>query len=1265
MFQSAFLPLLCLCLGFGSAAGATTRNSSDANAPVASSVVPANSNRYFAATFLTVSEAESVGGFPIVADGSVASIHHDDADAAVVGIAARALRDDIERVTGVVPTLSPAAPAAGSTPILIGTLGRSSLIDALAASGKINVSAIQGQWESYLATVVADPFPGVAQALVIAGADRRGTAFGVFALSEAMGVSPWYFWGDVPTARKAAVHVAAGAHVQPSPAVKYRGIFLNDEDWGLQPWAAKTFEPELGNIGPKTYATLYELLLRLHANVFWPAMHEFPVVTTPFYLVPGNQEMADAYAIVVSTSHHEPMLTNSHEYNEGVLGPYNYWTNRSSIYNFWEQRVTQTAGYENIYTMGMRGRTDAGMLAPAGTTDAQKAQKIQDEIIPDQRKMITDRVNPDATKVPQIFIPYKETLVQYQSGLQLPDDITILWPDDNHGYIRQLSNPTERARAGGSGVYYHLSYWGAPRSYLWFCTTPPGMTRSEMMKAWDFEARRMWLVNVGDLKPHEIGAEFFLRMARDPEAFRDFDQHAYLAEWAARNFGPVRAEAIASILEDYYRLNIAVRPEHLDRSSSGFDFVGAGGQGDTAQVRLDQFAALVATADGLYAQLSADLKPAFYELVLFPLRTSYLVNKKVLLAERSRLWATQGRAATAALVAEAQAARIAHQGELGFYNLVNAGGKWNYMMNPMEVSALPAWARETQSPFLLPIFGGYTAPAAAGLGVVVEGSATPLADGASGLLPTFNRAVDRSAFIDVFNTGLAAFSWVATTSEPWIVLSQSAGTTDARLRVSIDWTRAPRGHAIPGSVTLQGAGATRVVQLKVFNPLGLDVATLPAAVERNGLVVIEAENYLARQDGAGGTGWRRAPKATVSGDGMTILPVTAAGVDPAALGADTPSLTYEFHAFSRGAVLLTIKCLPTHRITSAHAGLRYAVSLNGGTPQIVNLHANEYTAAWNTNVLRAYSVGVSQHAIAASGRQTLKIQMIDPGVVLDQIAVQISPGAYEAEQLSFTTVGAYHPFDEATASGGAALALDATAVGQSITFALQDFSAGVFDLVIRAKKGPGRGIAQLSVANSASGPFTAVGGPMDFYASALTYANFAPVRLAFPSVGTKYLKLEVVGKNASASDYWIVLDRFEFFTVPLAAGPLQTWREAYFGTPDNLESAADAADPDDDGIPNLLEYALGSGPTENNPPRWSHSTADRHLTLTFPWLKDPTDITYQVLVGDRLDDMRDIWTSATAAYPGGANDFVPMTVTDPVSFDARSARFIKLKISSN
>jgi len=1207
---------------------------------------------FAAAPFLPVSDTNAAGTLPLMAEGLSTPIYYSGNDATVVGIAASALRDDVQRVTGIAPLLSTNTPA-GSNAIFIGTIGKSALIDGLIAAGKISIGTIQGQWEAYLAIVVTNPVAGVGRALVIAGSDRRGTAFGVFGLSEAIGVSPWYWYGDVPVIQRAALYVGAGNYTESSPGVKYRGIFLNDEDWGLNPWSEQTFDPT-GQTGPTTYARIFELLLRLHANYIWPAMHN---VTKAFYTVPGNREVAENYAIVVGTSHHEPMLRNTSEYNTTTLGAYNYWVNRTNIYDFWEQRVIETATNEDIYTVGMRGLGDDAMIVPTGTTTQQKADELQNFIIPDQRQMIHDHVNANPALVPQVFVPYKEALTLYQTGMQLPDDITLAWPDDNHGYIRELSSAAERARSGGSGVYYHLSYWGPPTSYLWLLTTPPAMTCEEMMKAWDYQARRLWIVNIGDLKPGEIGMEFFLRLARNPEAYRNFDQHAYLAQWAARNFGVSNAEAIATLLDEYYRLNIIVRPEQLNFTTSGFNFTG---NGDEAQQRLDQFATLTISANALYARLPANLKPAFYEMILYPIRGADLQNQKVLLAERSRLWAAQGRAATAGLALAAQAAQNAILSETACYNQTNAGGKWNRTMTVTTTG-------EAKAPYIMPTVGSYSAPAGAGLGIAVEGSASVLGTNA-GVLPTFNPAANQSYFIDVFNTGTSAYFWTAQSSVSWAKLSQTNGSSDARLWVSIDWTNVPRGYAVPGTIIIQSATTTNTVSVKVLYPSSLNLAALPPAVENNGLVTIEAENFTSRQDGTNNMGWRKLTQACASGDGMTIQPITASAVDPSAIS-NAPSLTYQFYAFSTGAAVVQVACLPTHKITSDQMGCRYAISLNGDTPQIVDINADEFSAAWNINVLRAMANGTSYHAINNPGIQTLKVWMIDPGVVLDKLTVKINSGVFEAENLNFTASTAYHTFSEAGLSGDGAVSLDASSAGQFITFNLPGLTAGIYDLSVRVKGLNTRGIAQMSMGDSLNGPFANLGSPLDFYTSSPAYTNLVTLRVTNATSGPKYLRFMVTGKNVSSSGYTVVLDSFTF--VPSVANnsvsALQDWRMAYFGQTDNAGIAADAADPDHDGIPNLIEYATGSYPTVTNGALLAVAVTNSHLTVSFNRAKDMPGVTIHVDAADSLFNLlsggTEIWSSADAPYAGGWAAYVPVTVSDPQPMTV-GARFLRLRVTS-
>jgi hypothetical protein len=349
------------------------------------------------------------------------------------------------------------------------------------AARKLDVGDLKGAWESFVIAVVDRPTPDVPRALVIVGSDRRGAAYGVYELSQAIGVSPWRWWADVPPPRRDQLYVAAGTRRLGPPSVKYRGIFINDEDWGLQPWAAHTFEPETGNIGPKTYARVFDLLLRLKANTLWPAMHP---TTAPFNDDPANAKLADRYAIVMGSSHAEPMLRNNVGEWKAPAETYNYATNPDGVLAYWRQRVTTNGEYENLYTLGMRGIHDSGMV---GANDLASRKTLLETIFADQRRLLAERGLQGA---PQVFTPYKEVLDVYRGGLKVPDDVTLVWPDDNFGYIRQFPDAAERQRAGGSGVYYHLSYLGAPLSYLWLSTTPPALIQQQMGQAWDLGAPR-------------------------------------------------------------------------------------------------------------------------------------------------------------------------------------------------------------------------------------------------------------------------------------------------------------------------------------------------------------------------------------------------------------------------------------------------------------------------------------------------------------------------------------------------------------------------------------------------------------------------------------------------------------------------------------------------------------------------------------------------------------------------------------------------------
>jgi hypothetical protein len=619
----------------------------------------------------------------VLADRSrLTPIAIDQNDFEVVKLAAGLLADDVQRVTGRRPAITEKPGAA--TAIVAGTLGHSALIDQLASSGKLpNLNQVRGQWETTLWQIVDRPFPGVSKALVIAGSDRRAVAYGLLRISETIGVSPWYWWADAPVAHRDAVAVRLTSALVDRPGVKYRGIFINDEDWGMGPWAAKTFDPQFGNIGPKTYEKIFELMLRLRLNYFWPAMHE---VSIEFGSVPENAALADRYAIVAGSSHCEPMLYNNVHWDEKKSGRWNYSLNRDAIHSYWENITKTRGGNEAVWTLGIRGIHDRGMQSPpndlAGKID------LVSKVMQEQRELLDRNVSQKWGPVAQSFVPYKEVLPIYDGGLKVPDDVTLVWVDDNFGYIRRLSTPQERSRRGGAGVYWHISYYGGPHSYTWINTTAPALMWEELRKAWDNDARTIWVLNVGDLKPMEIGVDYFSRFSWAPDAFPLGAQPAFLRDFAARNFG-VAAQPVANLLMDFYRLGTVRKPELMNRQWA------LGLQPETAAQLEGDYRRLLDREKEIAAMIPAAARDSYTETVGFPAR-ALAATGLIFMADRKAQRGTD---------AEANGAEITRlrdflNAEVDNYNNRIAGGKWKYMMpGTVTNQNLTSWSSQVRWPW--------------------------------------------------------------------------------------------------------------------------------------------------------------------------------------------------------------------------------------------------------------------------------------------------------------------------------------------------------------------------------------------------------------------------------------------------------------------------------------------------------------------------------------------------------------------------------------
>lgn len=604
------------------------------------------------------------------------------------------MADDVERVTGVRPRVESSLKRAKGKSVVVLTTAENDRV-----LGKVGVEAkdLKGEWERYR-IVTKDE----GRMLVIVGSDARGLAYGVLHVSEAIGVSPWYWWADVPVERRDEARFGENVTSE-SPSVKYRGIFINDEDWGMQTWAAKNFEKDLGDIGPRTYERVAELVLRLRGNMLAPAMH---TCTGAFYSHPESQRAVAEWGIMVTTSHCEPMLFNNaapSEWDTERDGEWNYLTNRETIWKKFDDRLKATAQYDNIYTTGMRGLHDEAMK---GSADPASRAATLEKVFADQRQILTNRKGRPAEEIPQIFVPYKETLDIYDAGLRVPEDITLVWCDDNYGYMKRVSNEAERERSGGSGVYYHLSYLGTPHDYLWLATTPPVLMYEELHKAYTAGADRYWLLNVGDIKPMEVETQQFFDMAWDIDAFNYENANTYQARWLATLFGKEHEADFQRILDTYYRLAWDRKPEYMgyemewsgERNDSlhdsdfsfgteGRDFIEATSYYidsiisipsintiRSAPLRLHSYKAIADLTQSIEDSLPDSLRVPFFEMLGYSVKSAYQMNLKFLMAQLNHETGSADAAQRATLANDSIATLISE------YNSM-LGGKWDGMMS--------------------------------------------------------------------------------------------------------------------------------------------------------------------------------------------------------------------------------------------------------------------------------------------------------------------------------------------------------------------------------------------------------------------------------------------------------------------------------------------------------------------------------------------------------------------------------------------------------
>jgi hypothetical protein len=932
------------------------------------------------------------GRFPLVAAGRAAPIVVDGDDYAGVTRVAGDLRADLERATGVQPGLiTSEGTGLKREVIIVGTLGRSALIDRLAATKKIDTRGIAGKWETSLQQVVENPLPGVRRAFVIAGSDQRGTIFGVYDVSKRIGVSPWHFWDDVPVPHAEALYALPGRHTQGTPKVKYRGFFVNDENPATGTWAPQYFGPGkapgyTGGLNAGYYAKVFETMLRLKANYLWPAVWGRAFAEDD----PANHETASRYGVVMGTSHEAPMMRGIEEWNRhakaavrdangtivtpgsdpyGGTGEWSFRRNRDAIVAYWRDgaRRMKEQAFEGVVTLGMRGNGDVSLPDGDGID-------LMSSIIDTQRQILAEFGLQEA---PQVQTLYKEVQRYWDKGYQPPDDVTVVFCDDNWGNMRKLPHGGLPQRAGGYGLYYHFDYVGDGRNYKWVDTTNLVNTWEQLRLAYTKGVDRLWVVNVGDLKNEELPTQFFLDYAWNPDAIPVSGLGEWERDYAAQNFGAEKAGPIAGILAEYGRLQSRRKPELLNRRISG-DAVTVVYHDEenpyslTAYREMDrvvaEWRALARLSERLRKRIPAAAQQAYFHLVDYQIQASANLYELRRAQFTNIRYAGQGRAATNDLAAEAEARFAEDQALSDRYNT----GKWAGWQTQPKIGYGNA-ARYNNAGWQQPQTDNHVAlpdeiyphlkrievPSAASMGV-------------DDLLAELNPwQAQPEQFFEIYNKGTTAFDYRITTGQKWLTVTPAAGRVDQQVRVAVtvDWRRAPKGlTTVP--ITIDGPDGSQIVRASVRNPAQRPVGF----AEADGHVAINADHY-DRRTGA----WELLPKIGKVGNGMVAM-------------SGNGRLQYRVTLTTAGPVKISAHLSPRNNVLPT-TGLKYAISLDGQPAQTVDVIAatgaddTGMNRQWARNTSDNVNVTTTTHVVESPGVQTLTFEAVDPTVILQRLVI--------------------------------------------------------------------------------------------------------------------------------------------------------------------------------------------------------------------------------------------------------------------------------------
>ncbi|SCV46988.1 uncharacterized protein FFB14_09526 [Fusarium fujikuroi] len=931
-----------------------------------------------------------------------ASIVVDQSDYPGVIRAAKDLAQDVARVTKedasplvVVSTGSDYERIQTKTVIIIGSLASSGIIKTIAQEGRLDAKAIEGKWETFSTSIIDQPLAKCEKALVIAGSDKRGTIFGIYTLSEQIGVSPWYWWADVPPKHHKEIYAIDKQTVHGEPSVRHRGIFLNDEAPALTGWAREKF----GGYNSKFYVKVFELLLRLKANFLWPAMWPgYPNPGASFFTDdPLNQKLADEYGIVISTSHHEPMQRLSNEwFAENPDGSWNWLTNKQKITEFFEHGASRAKGCDSYFTLGIRGEYDKKMLAE------DPAAVVQDAI--ETQRQVVKKVYGSEDAVPQLFAIYKEVQSMFETGrLSVPDDVTLLFQDDNFGTIRRLPTKEEAKRKGGAGVYYHLQYVGDPRSYKWINTNSLGKVWHQLQQAYHHNARQIWVFNVGDLKPQEIPISFAMALAWDVNSIKYDTLPNFFRQAAEREFGAELADEVGSIWHRHDRLLALRKHEHIEPDTFSVLHYR---EADTMYRRRK---GLLDDAEKSHARVSEAVRAASFQLILHPTKASYIYNKVRWSQALNKLYARQRRNsantyAQIALDAFDQDFTLSEE----YHSLLD--GKWNHILMQPHYGYEDTWHAPSRD-----MIGGLcfvqkrqnSNPIVGQMGVAVEGhegvrpgrineeserthpSRRDLVPGLT--LRPMSRYGPEARYFDIFTRGVPRINWSVSAPERWIKLSKVSGVLepgedDARVEISIDWDQVPDGFKEEVLVDVRSEeGDFEQVHLPVDGRRVPD--SFNGFVEQDGFVSIPATDchletpYLVLPDAG-----------RLETGSLTLAPGTVSDIS-------IPYVHYPFYLFSETSSAKLLLYFGTTLDLSSEDVLTYDVRIDEEQSQSYHLQKrtpeSEKNAAdkgWASAdgwfFAASDNVWVREHALRLGpGAHTLHLRLGHANMLLEKIVI--------------------------------------------------------------------------------------------------------------------------------------------------------------------------------------------------------------------------------------------------------------------------------------